>query len=154
MTISEFLNCLDFEENDYYYHVTGNGRSDFILEDGLLVDGTNITGTNNILYTTAAPIYPEDVVDEETFINNLLDGELANESIGRDKNEMIIIGKPKEMKSKIVSKLNDYVNGTFYEGIIENSFIMGYFNIDYEFIPNDNFQYGNDDFYEERHFSK
>lgn len=154
MTVNEFINCLDFDENDYFYHVTGNGRSDFILEEGLLVDGTNITGTNNILFTTAAPIYPDDVVDEENFKTYFLEDELSNDSIGRDKNEMIIIGSPKFMKKNIVDKLNEVIDGVFYEGIIDNSFIMGYFNIEQEFTPNKDFQYGTDDFYDEHIFSK
>ena len=151
MTVSDFINSLDFNEYNYLYHVTGNGKASSILEDGLLVNGTNILDVDNILYTTAAPLYPEDVVDEDTFINELLDGELSDSKL-RDTNEMIIIGVPIDMNNNIVTDYFDYIDGVFYEGFVDTSYIMGYFNKDHKFIPNINYQYGLDDYYEEKSF--
>ena len=153
MTISEFINSLDFDDYDYFYHVTGNGKAESIMEEGLLVNGTNILDTDNILFTTAAPIYPEDVIDENTFIKELLDGELSNSKF-RDTNEMVIIGAPKEHEQDIVNEYLDYIDGEFYEGVVDSSYIMGYFNKDHEFTPNMNYQYGSNNFYNENNFSK
>lgn len=153
MSINDFINSLDFNENDYLYHVTGNGKAESILEEGLLVNGTNIIGTDNILFTTCAVLYPEDVLSEEKFKKELLDSELGD-SLFRDNNEMVIIGVPKSLDMDIVDDYLDYIDGEFYEGVIDKSYIMGYFNKDHEFIPNPNYQYGNDDFYEENNFSK
>ena len=153
MTVNDFINLLDFEENDYFYHITGNGKSSSILEEGLLVNGTNIIDTNNILYTTCTPLNPEDIVDEDTFNNDLLDSEIGNNRF-RDTNEMVIIGVPKYKDKKIVDEFMQDIDGVFYEGIIYNSYIMGYFNNEHEFTPNEEFEYGPDDFYEEHNFSK
>lgn len=35
MTIEEFIQSLDFEENDYFYHVTEQGNAESILEEEL-----------------------------------------------------------------------------------------------------------------------
>ena len=150
MTVNDFINSLDFNENDYFYHITGNEKSISILENGLLVDGTNILDVDNILFTTATPLYPEDAKDEES-VNNLLDAELSNMKL-RDTNEMVIIGSPKIMEKDIVDKYNEVIDGVLYRGIVEKEYILGYFNIRHEFIPNEEFVYGNDEFYEEHHY--
>ena len=151
MTVNDFINLLDFEENDYFYHITGNGKSSSILEEGLLVNGTNILDVDNILFTTATPLYPEDAVDEKA-LNNLLDAELSSNKL-RGTNEMVIIGSPKIMEKDIVEKYNEVIDGVLYKGIVDKTYIMGYFNINHEFTPNEEFIYGNDEFYEEYHYS-
>ena len=151
MTVNDFISSLDFNEYDYLYHVTGNGKAENILEEGLLVNGSNILDVDNILFTTATPLYPEDVVDEETFVNELLNGELSDSKL-RDTNEMVIIGCPVDMNSNIVDDYLDYIDGVFYEGFVDTSYIMGYFNKKHEFIPNAYYQYGTDKFYEEKNF--
>ena len=151
MTINDFINSLDFNENDYFYHITGNGKSINILEDGLLVNGTNILDVDNILFTTATPLYPEDAFDEKA-LNNLLDAELSSNKL-RGTNEMVIIGSPKIMEKDIVEKYNEVIDGVLYKGIVDKTYIMGYFNINHEFTPNEEFIYGNDEFYEEYHYS-
>ena len=55
MNVTDLLKMLDFEEFDYFYHETGDGVGEEIMEEGLLVEGTNILDTNNIAYTTISP---------------------------------------------------------------------------------------------------
>ena len=49
MNLEEFVNGLDFNNYDYFYHETGKSVGESILEEGLLVDETNI------LFTSACP---------------------------------------------------------------------------------------------------
>lgn len=153
MTVKDFINTLNFDEYDYLYHVTGNGKAESIMEEGLLVNGTNILDTDNILFTTCAVLYPEDVVDEETFTKEILDGELGNSQF-RDTNEMVIIGAPKDINKRIVDNFNENIDGVYYEGIVYNTYIMGYFNNEHQFTPNEEYDYGTNNFYEESNFRK
>ena len=62
MELVELKEMFDFEENDYLYHVTGRGLGERIMEEGLLVEGTNILNASNIIETTTLPITKE-IVD-------------------------------------------------------------------------------------------
>lgn len=147
MNIETFLGSLNLEENDYFYHITGRGNGERIVEEGLLVDGTNILDTDNILYTTTISITPDMVSNSEGFERELLDMEISNKGI-RDCSEMVIIGAPKEMQKQIVSHFGEDIDGNYFEGIIQPQYIMGYFNLEHEFTPNGEFEYGTDLFYD------
>lgn len=63
-----------------------------------------------------------------------------------DTSEMVIIGSPKEIDKEIVSDYDKRKDDNYYQGIIHANMIMGYINQELEFIPNENYAYGNDDF--------
>ena len=144
MNIEELKKCFNFKENRYFYHITGEERADEILEDGLLVDGTNIIDVNNILFTTAIEITPDMIPEFE----EILDEELREDGF-RGLSQMILMGCPKDEVDYIVDKTEQIVDGESYEGIIHPNFIMGYINLDHEFIPNEMFDYGSIYFYEQ-----
>ena len=102
MKIDDIISFFDFENYDYFYHITGKGIGDLIFQEGLLVDGTNILGAKNIKDTTTLEITP-DMVSSPGDFSDFVDGEV-NSHISRDTSEMIIIGSPKEYDKQIVSK--------------------------------------------------
>lgn len=123
---------LDLDEYDYFYHMTSEENAESICEEGLLVNGTNILDTNNIIYTTAIPI-DADVLEEFDYI---LEDEMGNTN-ERPTDACVIIGAPKSYNKEVVENFNDYHNGEYYEGIVYNSMIMGYFDMKKEFHPNE-----------------
>ncbi len=147
MTIEEFIQSLDFKENDYFYHVTGQGNAESILEEGLYVDGNNILNTNNILETTTLPLTPDIVASDSQFKKFLIE---EQSSLGfRDTSELVILGAPKSCMKQIVSAFYSNKSGVFYEGVVHPDYIMGYFSRDsLEFTLNEKFNYGTDAFYE------
>ena len=146
MDIQDIISFFDFENYDYYYHMTGKGIGDLICEEGLLVDGTNILGATNIKDTTTIEITPDMVNDPDEFAD-FIDGEINN-NLARDTSEMVIIGSPKEYEKEIVSQLNETINDQYFEGIINANLVMGYINQNLEFIPNENYEHGTDTFLE------
>ena len=69
MNLEEFVNGLDFNNYDYFYHETGKAVGESILEEGLPVDGTNILDVDNILFTTACPFTKDKASSLSTFID-------------------------------------------------------------------------------------
>ena len=141
MKATDLNQYLDFEENDYLYHETSRGNGERIMEEGLLVDGTNILDTNNILFTTTLPLTKEMTSDPEEF-SSFLTQEKSISKL-RDVSEMVIICSPKDYDYQIVSPYNDYdSSGNYYQGIVEPQFIMGVINLrDLTFTPNPECQY-------------
>ncbi len=150
MNIEDVKKCFNFKDYSYFYHITGDGVGDMICEEGLLVDGTNILDVDNIIFTTAIEITP-DMIDE---LEDILDEELHEDSF-RGTSEMVILGCDKSNVSDIVYLEEQEKDGKKYEGIVFPNHVMGYFNIDKEFTPNELFDYGSNFFYEEHEsFSK
>ena len=127
---------VDLENYDYFYHMTSEENAEGICEDGLFVDGTNILETNNIIYTTAVPI-DEDILKNFDYI---LEDEMGNTD-ARSTDACVIIGAPKEYNKRVVEEYKDYHDGVYYDGIVYNSMIMGYFDLRKEFHPNENYIY-------------
>lgn len=133
MNLEEFVNGLDFDNYDYFYHETGKGIGESVLEEGLLVDGTNILDVDNILFTTACP-FTKDIVSS---LSSFIDEEYSP-TRGRDVSEIIILVAPKDLGGFIVDPLNDYIDGAFYEGIVPPTRVLGYIDMgSKEFVPND-----------------
>ena len=125
MNIEDVKKFFNFKDYSYFYHITGDGIEDIVCEEGLLADGTNI-----------------------------LDEELHEDSF-RGTSEMVILGCNKSNVSDIVYLEEQEKDGKKYERIVFPNHIMGYFNIDKEFTPNELFDYGSNFFYEEHEsFSK
>lgn len=143
MELVELKEMFDFEENDYLYHVTGRGLGERIMEEGLLVEGTNILNASNIIETTTLPITKEIVDNLENFVAD----ELKNKSF-RDSSEMVILGSPKEYKKQIVDKVRTSKENMDFQGRVSDRYVMGYINQGLEFVPNENFEYGTDEFYD------
>lgn len=118
MDFYDACELFNFENNDYFYHMTGSSVSHYIMEEGLLVDGTNIIDAQNLKDTTTIEIT----------------------------SEMVIISVPKDYKKDIVSVFRQVKNRQYFEGIIDKNNIMGYFNTKLEFTPNPNFMFGNEKF--------
>lgn len=151
MTIEEFINSLNFEENDYFYHVTEQGNADSIIEEGLYINGNNILNANNILETTTLPL-TIDMVSTSSQFQTFLEEELNDTGV-RDTFEFVVLGAPKNYNKEIVSTFNNYKDGIYYEGIIPNDYIMGYFTKGtLEFVLNEQFEYGTDEYYETMNF--
>jgi hypothetical protein len=125
--LETFYESLDFESNDYFYHITGAGNGQRIIEEGLLVDGTNILDVDNILFTTTIEIRQEEFPTYEDFES------LVSENNGpsniRDTSEMVIIVCPKEYNKRIVNNYDEYVNGTYFKGVIPSEYVLGYIDI-------------------------
>ncbi|MBQ7790648.1 MAG: hypothetical protein IJ399_05235 [Bacilli bacterium] len=144
MRIEDTIPFFDFENYDYYYHMTGEGIGDLICEEGLLVDGTNIIGARNIKDTTTIEISRDMVEDPDAFEEFVSDE--VNNSLLRDTSEMVIIGSPKELEKEIVHDYKKSKDEHFFQGIIHANMIMGYFNRDLEFVCNEKYAHGTDEF--------
>lgn len=144
MKIEDMISFFDFENYDYFYHMTGEGIGDIICEEGLLVDGTNLLDATNLKDTTTFEITPDMVKNPNDFVL-FVQGEISN-SLLRDTSEMVIIGSPKDNDKEIVSDYEQSKDEHFYQGIIYANMIMGYVNQDYKFIANENYAHGTDEF--------
>lgn len=144
MRLEDAISFFDFENYDYYYHMTGKGIGDLICEDGLLVDGTNILDATNLKDTTTKEITPDMVANHDDFIQ-FVQGEIQN-CLLRDTSEMVIIGSPKDFEKEIVSDYEQSKDEHFFQGIIYPNMIMGYYNQGLEFICNEKYAYGTDEF--------
>lgn len=132
---------VDLDHYDYFYHMTSEENAENICDEGLLVNGNNILNTNNVIYTTAVPI-DDELLKEFDYI---LEDEMGKTEV-RSTDACVIIGAPKEYNREIVEDYDDYHNGDYYEGIVNNSMIMGYFDLRKEFHPNENYNYATDIF--------
>ena len=143
MNILDFLKLLNFEDFDYFYHETGAGVGMLIMEEGLLVDGTNILNTNNVAYTTVAPLLPEMVKDPKDFVTFIERERSSNPN--RTICEMVILSTSKEVGDNLVEPYEVYRDGNYYEGIIRKNCVMGVLDMDsLEFELNENFEYADE----------
>lgn len=140
MGLENIKELFDFESFDYFYHETEEGNGERIMEEGLLVDGTNIIDTNNILFTTTVPITPDMVESSQAFID-YINSEVGSNTL-RDVSEMVIICTEKGNARHLVDEFNQTINEHFYEGIIYPNYIMGYIDMhDMEFHPNEKYEF-------------
>lgn len=144
MRIEDTIPFFDFENYDYYYHITARGIGDLICEEGLLVDGTNILDVSNLKDTTTKEITPDMVANHDDFIQ-FVQGEIQN-CLLRDTSEMVIIGSPKNFEKEIVTDYEQSKDEHFYQGIIHANMIMGYYNQELEFVCNEKYANGTDEF--------
>ena len=135
-----FKDLFNFDEYDYFYHMTSIDYASSICEKGLLVNGNNILDTSNLLYTTAVPIDEEML---ESFSDLLID-EMGKTHV-RDTDACIIIGAPKEYNQDIVNVYNSFENEEYYEGLIGRNMIMGYIDLDKVFHINENYEFFEED---------
>lgn len=122
ISLEKFVNSLDFEHYNYYYHETGEGKAAEILIDGLLIEGTDILGVDNILFTTVRPFLPEDA-DE---IDDLVESERSSPGVLREVSEMVILEVEKGKEKDIVDPSGIYG----YEGRVSSKYVKGYIDMD------------------------
>ena len=148
MDLDEFREALDFEEFTYFYHETGSGVGDMIMDGGLLIEGSegsNILGTKNILETTSLPFTKEIAGTTEKLID-FIELEKSSSSF-RDVSEMVIFGAPKGNVPNLVEHFGEYKDGVYYMGRVDSSYILGYIDMEnQEFIANPNYEYGDSTF--------
>lgn len=143
MNVTDFIKMLNFDEFDYFYHETGAGVGEEIMEEGLLVDGTNILETNNIAYTTISPLTPDLVITPRDFVNFLATERSSSPT--REVAEMVILSADKEVLGNLVEPYDEIHDGQHYGGIIRNHHVMGVIDLDtLEFNFNENFEYASD----------
>lgn len=148
MNLEEFIETLDFDEFTYFYHETGSGVGDMIIDSGLLIEGSegsNILGTKNILETTSLP-FTKEIAETTKKLTDFIELEKSNSSF-RDVSEMVIFGAPKGDISNLVENFGEYKDGVYYMGRVDSSYILGYVDMENQtFIPNLNYEYGDSTF--------
>lgn len=126
MNIIDLINSLDLENFDYFYHATELSNAKKIINEGLLVNGTNIIGVDNIAFTTIAPFYLSDLESPENFADFIISE--RSDSAVRTISAFVIIGASKDEHANVVSPYNQYVGTEFFEGIIPTDYIIGFVN--------------------------
>lgn len=138
MDAKEFFESLDFDNKDYFYHITKSGIGEYIFEEGLLM-------AESKLITTTVKITKEMIKDIDEFINREK-GQAENRFDFRE--EMVIIGCDKEDTENLVDR--NYYISKHWEAeeqpkyCIPSEYIIGYINMidnDYNFevIMNPNY---------------
>ena len=140
MSLDNIKDIFDFNDFDYFYHETSVDNAKSIMENGLLVEGTNIIGTDNILFTTTCSINEEIASSSEAF-RDYIESEFSPSDF-RDVSAMVILGAGKEEDKQIVEPFESTINGKYYQGIIRPQYIVGYIDMEeLEFYPNENYEY-------------
>lgn len=140
MSLDNITDIFDFDDFDYFYHETSVDCAKSIMENGLLVEGTNIIGADNLLFTTTCSINEEIASSSEAF-RDYIESEFSPSDF-RDVSAMVILGAGKEENKQIVERFESTIDGKYYEGIIRPKYVVGYVDMEeLEFYPNDNYEY-------------
>lgn len=140
---------LDYENNYYFYHETGDGKGFDICNDGLLLTGENILGVKNVLFTTASPLTEEITDSNDAFVNFFRTEKQSNPN--RQVSEIVIIGIPKDDMGFAITPLkhNQIENDDIYDAnyIVDSSYILGCIDLENEeLVRNENYFDYNDDY--------
>ena len=132
MELEELMNSLDFENNRYFYHITGSGFGDEIIEEGLsLEDGD--------LRTTTIEL-PQELIDNPV---EYCESEYTDGLVKRQ--EMVLIGCETDEVDYIVEKCDvpKWIGDQKLEFIIPNKHILGVVDLKtLEVTYNLEYQYG------------
>lgn len=132
MELEELINSLDFQNNRYFYHITGQGFGDEIIEEGLALEESD-------LRTTTIEI-PKEMIDNPI---EYCQSEYSNTLVKRQ--EMVIIGCEKNEVGYIVeeSDIPKWVGDQKLGFIIPSEYILGYIDLKtLEVTYNSEYQYG------------
>ncbi|MBQ9071730.1 MAG: hypothetical protein IJY25_01045 [Bacilli bacterium] len=130
--LQEFIENLDLETNNYYYHITGKGFGDEIIEEGLSLEDRNLNST-----TIEVPI--EMLNDPVSYCT----GEYSNSTVKRQ--EMVIIGCEKGEEEYIVTKAYQpkWMGDQRLDYLVPNEYVLGYIDLEtLEVIYNFDYKYG------------
>ena len=116
--LNDLINNLDLEEFSYYYHITGKGYGDDIIEKGLYMEEDDLRTT-----TIAIP---------EEMINNPEEyclSEYKNDIVKRE--EMVLIGCPKGDEGSLVKPIgyDNWIGNRQLNYIIRSENILGYIDL-------------------------
>lgn len=140
MNLDYIKDIFDFDNFDYFYHETSVDNAKAIIENGLLVNGTNIIGADNILFTTTCRIREDMVPTSQAFVDYIA-SEFSPSDI-RDVSAMVILAADKDFHEDIVEPFEQYIDGNYYQGIIRPQQVVGYVDMqELEFYPNENYEY-------------
>ena len=111
-----FNELFDFNDYRYFYHITGHGVGESIIENGLLM-------TEKEYYTTMVEITPDMITDME-------------------RDEMVLIRVPKSMGYDFITPLSKGTTDIFEDdkdaSFVPSDLVLGYFDLDtLDFNPND-----------------
>ena len=116
--MEELIESLDLEEFSYYYHITGRGYGDDIIEKGLYME-------ENDLRTTTIPL-PDEMIEN---IEEYCLSEYKNDIVKRE--EMVLIGCPKGDESNLVHDIgyDNWIGNQQLNYIIRSENILGYIDL-------------------------
>ena len=116
--MEELIESLDLEEFSYYYHITGRGYGDDIIEKGLYME-------ENDLRTTTIPL-PDEMIEN---IQEYCLSEYKNDIVKRE--EMVLIGCPKGDESNLVHDIgyDNWIGNQQLNYIIRSENILGYIDL-------------------------
>lgn len=111
-----FNELFDFNDYRYFYHITGHGVGESIIENGLLM-------AEKEYYTTMVEITPDMITDME-------------------RDEMVLIRVPKSMGYDFITPLSKGTTDIFEDdkdaSFVPSDLVLGYFDLDtLDFNPND-----------------
>lgn len=130
----EVKSILDFSDDmAYFYHITGHGIGNIILEEGLML-------SENRLTSTTVRITPDMIEDPIEFVES----EHGNNI--RKTDEMVLLGCPEEFINQMI-EVNNEVRDAWNEDddaefIISPRYVIGYIDMDtFEITYNENYEY-------------
>jgi len=116
--MEELIESLNLEEFDYYYHITGKGYGDEIIENGLYLEECD-------LKTTTIKLPQEFINNPEEYCSS----EFVNSIVKR--NEMVIIGSPKEEGNNIIIETDSkWIGDQELKYLIRSENILGYIDLE------------------------
>ena len=132
MELEELIFNLDFQNNRYFYHITGKGFGDEIIEEGLFLENEDLRSTTIEL--------PEEMINDPI---TYCESEYIDALVNRQ--EMVIIGCAKSEVSYVVEKssIPKWIGDQKLEYVIPNGYILGYIDLKtLEVTYNEEYQYG------------
>ena len=116
--LEELMNSLDFENNRYFYHVTGKGFADEILEEGLYIEDKRLDSTTIEI--------PKEMIEDPI---KYCQDEYTDGLVKRQ--EMIIIGCEKGEENYLIMKsdISKWIGDQKLEYIIPSEYILGYIDL-------------------------
>ena len=132
MELEELMNSLDFDNNRYFYHITGQGFGDEIIEEGLALEDRDLRST-----TIEIPI---EMIDDPI---GYCESEYSDTLVKRQ--EMVIIGCEKGEEGYIVEKseISKWIGDQKLNYFIPSEYVLGYINLKTLSVTlNPEYQYG------------
>ena len=128
--LQELMNSLDFENNSYFYHITGKGFGNDIINDGLYLENDDIRSTTIRI--------PQEMIDNP---EDYCKKEYNNGIIKRQ--EMVLIGCDKDEEDYLITNADTWIGSDKFKYVIPNDYILGYIDLeDLTVTYNEYYKYG------------
>lgn len=124
-----FNELFNFNDYRYFYHITGHGVGETIMENGLLM-------AEKEYYTTMVEITPDMINNPEKFLKD-------EKGFGvMERDEMVVIRVPKSMGYNFITPLGKGATDIFEDdqdaSFVPSDYVLGYFDLDtLDFTQND-----------------